>query len=104
MGAALLVGGALYVLADDGVPIGTLGRDPAAPSQRWVRAACDLPPKILERIARGLVTGRSADVHMVPRYPNFFGSFRVTTHSGPWDYLQRVPLVFYGPGYVAETG
>jgi predicted AlkP superfamily pyrophosphatase or phosphodiesterase len=25
-------------------------------------------------------------------------------HSGPWPYLQRIPLVFYGRGLVAETG
>lgn len=37
---------------------------------------------------------------MVPRKPNFFGGFTSTTHSGPWPYVQRVPLVLYGPGYV----
>jgi hypothetical protein len=37
---------------------------------------------------------------VVPRAPNFFGTFRVTTHSGPWRYLQEVPLVLYGPGFV----
>jgi hypothetical protein len=27
-----------------------------------------------------------------------------TSHSGPWDYLQRVPLVFYGPGFIRPMG
>jgi hypothetical protein len=26
------------------------------------------------------------------------------THSGPWDYVQQVPLVLYGPGFVKHTG
>ncbi|MDQ3958061.1 MAG: alkaline phosphatase family protein [Actinomycetota bacterium] len=26
------------------------------------------------------------------------------SHSGPWPYLQHVPLVFYGPGIVPRTG
>ncbi len=40
---------------------------------------------------------------MVPREPHFFGSVE-TSHSGPWDYLQRVPLVFYGPGFIRSQG
>lgn len=41
---------------------------------------------------------------MVPREPNFIGTFDLTSHSGPWDYLQRVPLVLYGPGVVPARG
>ncbi|MGH2554210.1 MAG: alkaline phosphatase family protein [Actinomycetota bacterium] len=26
------------------------------------------------------------------------------SHSGPWSYLQRVPLVFYGPGFIRARG
>lgn len=63
-----------------------------------------MPDKILQRIERGTVPGRSADLHMVPRYPNYFGSFKISTHSGPWDYLQDVPLVLYGPGFVRAAG
>jgi predicted AlkP superfamily pyrophosphatase or phosphodiesterase len=25
-------------------------------------------------------------------------------HAGPWDYLERVPLLFYGPGYIKAQG
>ncbi|MGH2812415.1 MAG: alkaline phosphatase family protein [Actinomycetota bacterium] len=41
---------------------------------------------------------------MVPRQPNYWGSFGVTSHTGPWDYLQTVPLVLYGPGYINAAG
>lgn len=32
------------------------------------------------------------------------GSFGGTSHSGPYPYLQRVPLVFFGPGFVRSMG
>jgi arylsulfatase A-like enzyme len=70
----------------------------------WFYAACDLPSTHLRRIRRGYVPGRSPDVIMVPRKPNFFGGFTITTHAGPWGYLQAVPLVFYGPGFIAARG
>ena len=41
---------------------------------------------------------------VVPREPNFFGAFVGQSHSGPWDYVQRVPLVFYGPGFIRSAG
>lgn len=41
---------------------------------------------------------------VVPREPNFFGAFVGQSHSGPWDYVQRVPLVFYGPGFIRSQG
>lgn len=39
---------------------------------------------------------------MVAAPPNYVGISR--THSGPWDYLQEVPLLFYGPGHVPRRG
>jgi hypothetical protein len=35
---------------------------------------------------------------MLAEEPNFVDGG--LTHAGPWDYLQRVPVFFYGPGYV----
>lgn len=32
------------------------------------------------------------------------GTSSVTSHSGPWDYLQKVPLVLYGPGFINALG
>jgi hypothetical protein len=40
----------------------------------------------------------------VPRAPNIFGAFSSTTHAGPWNYVQRVPLVLYGPHQIPARG
>jgi hypothetical protein len=32
------------------------------------------------------------------------GSFINTSHSGPYDFLQNVPLVLYGPGFIKPVG
>ena len=74
------------------------------PKGNWRQAACDLPPEHLVRIARGYSPERSADLTIVPRAPNYFGSFIVNSHSGPWEYVQRVPIVFYGPGFIRARG
>ena len=74
------------------------------PAGGWLEASCELEPQLLERVLRGYAPGRSPDVLVVPRFPNFFGGFIQTGHSGPWDYLQEVPLVFYGPGFIRPVG
>ncbi len=74
------------------------------PPSGWFESGCGLSLELLERTRRGYYPGRSPDVVIVPREPNFFGGFFSTSHSGPWDYLQRVPLVFYGPGFVRPIG
>ncbi|MDQ3985624.1 MAG: alkaline phosphatase family protein [Actinomycetota bacterium] len=60
----------------------------------------------LVRIDRGTYPGRSPEIIAVPRRPHFFGTrdFLWTSHNGPWDYLEEVPLVFYGPGFVRAQG
>lgn len=70
----------------------------------WLQGSCELDSTLLERVMRGYFPGRSPDVLWVPRTPNFFGGFVATGHSGPWDYLQDVPLVFYGPGFIRPVG
>lgn len=70
----------------------------------WLEKSCTLAPSYMQRIRRGTFPGRSPDLQFVPREPHFFGSFEVTTHSGPWDYLQEVPLVLYGPGFIESRG
>jgi hypothetical protein len=72
--------------------------------QGWFESACELPLEQVQRIRRGYFPGRSPDVLIVPREPNYFGGFFSMSHSGPWDYLQRVPLVFYGPGFIRPIG
>jgi predicted AlkP superfamily pyrophosphatase or phosphodiesterase len=64
--------------------------------------ACSLPPGELVRVARGYHPQRSGQVQFVLREPNFMALTR--SHSGPWGYLQRVPMFFYGPGHVPEVG
>ncbi len=80
---------------------GDEGRSPGAP---WFRASCDLPIEYLERTRRGRFGARSPDVVFFPEEPNYVGSFIYTTHAGPWGYVQRVPLVLYGEGFIESRG
>jgi hypothetical protein len=66
------------------------------------KAACALPHEQLLRIWRGVEPGRSGQIAVVPRAPNFLGSN--FPHSGPWAYLQDVPLLFFGPGIIPAVG
>ncbi|MDQ3619161.1 MAG: hypothetical protein M3391_03415, partial [Actinomycetota bacterium] len=54
--------------------------------------ACNLPTKELQRLRRGYMPGRSPEIVVVPKEPNYFGGFTTWTHSGPWDYVQNVPV------------
>lgn len=63
--------------------------------------ACELPEKWLLRILRGYHPERGGEIQILPKQPNFFGAW---THSGPWQYLQHVPLFLYGPGHVPAVG
>jgi hypothetical protein len=65
-------------------------------------AACALPHPQLVRISRGTHPDRSGQIVFVPDEPNFVGTN--FPHSGPWDYLQEVPLFWYGPGVVPALG
>lgn len=65
-----------------------------------IARACALEKRELLRLWRGFDARRSEDIVVVPREPNYFGSFQITSHTGPWDYVQEIPLVLYGPGYV----
>jgi len=69
-----------------------------------VRHACKVDRKQLLRVWRGTAGDRSPEVLVIPKEPNYFGSFSVPNHSGPAQYLQEVPLVFYGPGRIAARG
>lgn len=69
-----------------------------------VKRGCALPKEWLARIWRGHDPRHSEDVTFVPQEPNYSGGFNVTSHSGPWDYLQNIPLVLYGPRHVAGRG
>lgn len=102
LGSVLLVGAFLAYTRDR--PGGNGPRPEETPTAGWFAAACELPIEQLERIQRGTMAGRSPEIVVVPKEPNYFGSFQIATHSGPWDYIQGVPLVLYGPGYIQPKG
>ena len=70
-------------------------------SGKYADIACGLPKAQLTRILNGYITGKSGEIQFTLRPPHYFGLW---SHSGPWDYLQRVPLFFYGPGHVPPAG
>ena len=104
--AALAVGGfvAFTVLNDDGAKEAT--EPSAVPKDFFMKRACELPPAWVQRINRGYrgAESRHEDIVIVPTPPNYVGGFETTSHSGPYDFLQQVPLVFYGPGIVQPQG
>jgi hypothetical protein len=67
-----------------------------------VQVACSLPHEQLVRIWRGWRPDRGAQLSFVPAEPNFVGSG--LPHVGPWDYIQTVPMLWYGPGSVRSQG
>ncbi|MBA3430867.1 MAG: alkaline phosphatase family protein [Actinobacteria bacterium] len=67
--------------------------------------ACALPSSWLERTKRGYSPERSGQIAILPDQPAYLASGAGGwSHSGPWPYLQRVPVVFYGPGMIEAVG
>jgi hypothetical protein len=104
---------ALVALAAMGTPVAPVDRSSspqsgqtseARSSTNTVKQACRLSPRILTRIWRGFDRVHSTDITVVPKAPNFWGDFGRVSHTGPWDYLQQVPLVLYGPGRIVASG
>lgn len=69
-----------------------------------VSRGCALDLDILTRIDRGTVPEHTEDLLFVPQAPNYVGTFGIRSHSGPWDYLQTIPLVLYGPERIVGQG
>jgi predicted AlkP superfamily pyrophosphatase or phosphodiesterase len=88
------------------------GTEAEPQSQEAMADALGTP--IMEHIYRGHVPERSAEIFTVPTPYSFMvtqwpvdtlgtdSPYLVTAHPNPWDYITRVPLVFYGPKYVAQ--
>ena len=72
--------------------------------QSWLKTSCRSPERHIELIKRGYYPGRSPDVTMTPKEPSLFATTTGTTHSGPWDYVQDIPMVLYGPGFIKARG
>ena len=71
-------------------------------SRQMARIACGLPKAQLVRIRNGYHPKRSGDIQFVTRAPNVLGTY--FPHSGPWTYIQHVPMLWYGPGHVPAIG
>jgi hypothetical protein len=104
--AALVIIGALVALR----PVRGVPED--APTLDEM--ADEVGSQLMLNLWRGHVPGRSAEIMLVPRPHRFLiGEWDLTTlgtaapdistsHPNPWNYLARVPIVVYGPGYAAE--
>jgi predicted AlkP superfamily pyrophosphatase or phosphodiesterase len=54
---------------------------------------------------RGYYGPRSAQVTVLPKTPAYMATGPGGwSHAGPWPYVQRVPLVFYGPKVIPRLG
>ncbi|MGH2819273.1 MAG: alkaline phosphatase family protein [Actinomycetota bacterium] len=92
----------LFLVAAAYVLLGVLGDEPV-PSFR--AQACGIPERWLTLTERGYFQSRSGQISLMPRYPAYMATGGGGwSHSGPWPYLQDVPLVFYGPGAVEARG
>src|SRR5215213_3008069 len=94
-----LVGVALLLLAGASLLLGRLGDRPVA---SFKAQACALPSNWLKLAQRGYFRPRSGQISVLPKTPAYMASGGSGwSHSGPWPYLQDIPLVFYGPGIVS---
>ena len=80
----------------------TVGARAQSTDEDLVKAACSLPHDQLMRVWRGWRPDRGAQLSFVPQEPNFVGAG--LPHVGPWDYIQTVPMFWYGPGFVKAQG
>lgn len=76
------------------------GASPSPPLERFERLACGLPRQWLLRMWRGYHPERSGEIQILLEEGHAIGGG--LPHTGPWDFLQRVPMVWYGPGHVRE--
>jgi arylsulfatase A-like enzyme len=76
---------------------------PGTPLARSNRPPCRNLNELVVRVKRGYVPQKGTQISFIPREPNYVGRPKRPAHSGPWDYLARVPLVVYGPGIVKSS-
>ncbi|MFP5297361.1 MAG: alkaline phosphatase family protein [Actinomycetota bacterium] len=93
---------ALAVGAAGTVALVRISEEPA-PSFR--AQMCGLPEEWLLSTQRGYFEERSGQIALLPKQPAYMATGGGGwSHSGPWPYLQDVPLVVYGPGIVPAVG
>ncbi len=81
------------------------------PTNAQARAAERLGAEYMELIDRAIMPGRSGDLQLVlapfnsanyaPESTSLTPRDPRTSHASVWMYLQRIPLVIYGPGVIA---
>ena len=84
-----------FLLAMSAVPGTATSKEAGGPV---AKVACAIPHDWLLRIWRGYRPDRGAEIQILPKEPNFVGSG--LPHVGPWPYVQDVPMLWYGPGYI----
>lgn len=96
-----LVGTVMVVLAssDDAPPAARTAAQDGTPTRS---SACDLPRRELVRVWEGTKLPASGEIQIVAAEPDYVGGG--LSHAGPWDYVQEVPLLFFGPGRVPALG
>ena len=101
-GSQLLVAAAVIAALVVGATfLGLFDREGELPS--FETQACSLPDDYLLQTQRGYFEPRSGQIAILPKTPAYMASGGGGwSHSGPWPYLQDVPLVFYGPGVIEE--
>ena len=81
------------------VPGPSAAEDASSPDAAWARRVCKAVPRDeLQRTYNGYRFDRSGDIQFFAKPPDFVGSG--LPHVGPWDYVQGVPMVWYGPGFI----
>lgn len=84
-----------------GVPSAQRSFTPPQPVASFRSQACGIPRDYLKRTVRGYFEARSGQIAILPKQPAYMASGAGGwSHSGPWPYLQDIPLVFYGPGII----
>ncbi|HEX2296887.1 MAG TPA: alkaline phosphatase family protein [Actinomycetota bacterium] len=103
--AAAALTALVVALSLGGIAVQVVEEVRLGPVPSFREQACALPDAWLERTRRGYYEPRSGQIALLPRTPAYMASGGDGwSHSGPWPYLQDVPLVFFGPGIVPAHG
>lgn len=96
---ALALGLAVTACASTPSHAPVAGEQAAPGDAAWAASLCDtIKHRWLERMVNTFRSDWSGEVQYLPQYPNPVDGG--LSHAGPWDHLQDVPLLLYGPGYV----
>lgn len=78
------------------------GATSTAADSDLIKRACSVPRIQLIRSLRGYRPDHSGDILLFTKEPDYVGSG--LPHIAPFDYVQNVPLVLYGPGFIEANG